>query len=79
MAGSPTPNIPVLQNSGQARQITRLSGDLFHIAAEFLGDATQWNIIAALNGRRDPFFVGQTVITLPPVNPSAGNGGLLGV
>ena len=27
---------------------------LFHVAAAQLGDATQWNRIAVLNGRTDP-------------------------
>jgi hypothetical protein len=53
-------------------------GNLFRIAAEQLGDATQWNRIAAANGLWDPFLVGVVTLTIPPVDPNAGNGGILG-
>lgn len=63
-----------------ARVITVAGGNLFQIAAEYLGDATQWNRIAQLNKLWDPFLPADiTTLTLPPVNPKAGNGGILGV
>jgi hypothetical protein len=57
--------------------ITVAGGNLFRIAAEQLGDATQWNRIAELNGLYDPFLQGITTLTIPPVNSNAGNGGIL--
>lgn len=54
--------------------ITVAGGNLFHIAASRLGDATQWIRIAQLNRLEDPMLTGVTVLTLPPMNPSAGGG-----
>jgi nucleoid-associated protein YgaU len=53
-------------------------GNLFAIAAQFLGDSSQWNRIAALNGLTDPMLSGVTTLKIPPVNKAAGNGGILG-
>lgn len=53
-------------------------GNLFAIAAQFLGDASQWNRIATLNGLTDPMLSGVTTLKIPPVNKAAGNGGILG-
>jgi len=61
-----------------AQIITVPPGNLFEIAAQYLGDGTQWNRIAKLNGMTDPFFFTITTLKLPPVNPAAGNGGILG-
>ena len=54
--------------------ISVVGGDLFHIALQQLGDATQWNIIAGLNSLTDPFLSGPMTLTLPPLNPNAGGG-----
>ena len=51
-------------------------GNLFQIAAQYLGDATQWNRIAQLNGLSDPVVVGAVTLKIPPVG--VGNGGVLG-
>lgn len=64
-----TPTVQTIQVAG---------GNLFAIAAQYLGDAMQWNRIAALNGLTDPMLTGLTTLKLPPVNKSAGNGGILG-
>lgn len=53
-------------------------GTLFSVAAQYLGDASQWNRVAALNGLTDPWLTGLTTLKIPPVNPSAANGGILG-
>ena len=53
-------------------------GNLFALAAQYLGDATQWNRIAALNGLTDPMITGTITLLMPPVNANAGNGGILG-
>ena len=50
---------------------------LFHVAAQELGDATQWNRIAALNGLTDPMLLGVAELLLPPYDASA-TGGLAG-
>ena len=60
------------------RTITVVSTNLFAVAAAQLGDATQWNAIAALNGMVDPFFTGSLTLIIPPPDPSGGNGGILG-
>ncbi len=50
---------------------------LFHVAAQELGDATQWNRIAALNGLDDPMLVGVVELLMPSYDVSA-TGGLPG-
>ena len=49
-------------------------GNLFRIAAEQLGDATQWLRIAELNGLSDPFLSGLVTLRLPEIDPNAGGG-----
>lgn len=51
-----------------------VGGDLFRIAMQQLGDATQWNRIAALNGLTDPVLRGLTTLQIPAMDPSAGGG-----
>jgi hypothetical protein len=59
--------------------ISLSSANLFQLAAQYLGDATQWNRIASLNGFTDFLVTGLTSpILIPPVDANAGNGGLLG-
>ncbi len=47
---------------------------LFHVAAQELGDATQWNRIAVLNGLSDPVLQGVVELLLPPYDLSATGG-----
>jgi hypothetical protein len=56
------------------RTITVAGGDLFRIAAQELGDATQWIRIAQLNGISDPMLEGVVTLTIPDVDPNAGGG-----
>lgn len=56
------------------RTITVVGGNLFRIAAEQLGDATQWIRIAQLNGLSDPMLVGVVTLLIPDRDPSAGGG-----
>ena len=56
------------------RNLVVVGGDLFRIALGQLGDATQWNRIAALNGLKDPFLQGVIALKLPVVDPAAGGG-----
>jgi hypothetical protein len=51
-----------------------VGGDLFRIALQQLGDATQWNRIAALNGLSDPVLQGLVTLILPAVDMTAGGG-----
>ena len=55
-------------------QVTVVGGDLFRLALAYLGDATQWNRIAALNGLDDPILSGLQTLSIPPVDPLAGAG-----
>jgi hypothetical protein len=54
--------------------ITIAGGNLFQIAAQQLGDATQWIRIAQLNNLTDPMLSGVTTLQIPAVDPSAGGG-----
>lgn len=56
------------------RIITVAGGDLFRLALEQLGDATQWNRIAVLNGLDDPVLVGLQTLQLPGQDSGAGGG-----
>lgn len=47
---------------------------LFHVAAQQLGDATQWNRIAALNGLTDPAITYTKALEMPGIDPMAGGG-----
>ena len=49
-------------------------GDLFRVAAAYLGDATQWVRIAQLNGMSDPWLAGPVTLRIPDRNPAAGGG-----
>jgi hypothetical protein len=56
------------------RIITVVGGNLFRIAAEQLGDATQWLRIAQLNALSDPNIAGVVTLLIPDVDPNAGGG-----
>jgi hypothetical protein len=56
------------------RTITIAGGNLFRIAADQLGDATQWIRIAELNGLSDPMISGVVTLLLPDPDPGAGGG-----
>lgn len=52
-------------------------GNLFQIAAQRLGDATQWIRIAQLNGLSDPMLTAgpsPLVLLIPAIDPNAGGG-----
>jgi len=54
--------------------VTVAGGDLFRLALAHLGDATQWNRIAKINGLSDPVLAGLVTLKLPTVDPAAGGG-----
>lgn len=56
------------------KTMTVAGGNLFRLAAEELGDATQWIRIAQMNGLRDPVLVGVTSLAIPDKDVSAGGG-----
>jgi hypothetical protein len=56
------------------RTITVAGGDLFHLAAEYLGDATQWNRLAQVNGLTDPVLSGLATLLVPDVDAAEGGG-----
>lgn len=59
------------------RIVTVAGGNLFAVAAQYLGDATKWYQIAVINGLTDPMLTGPLTLTIPPSGlPS--NGGILG-
>ena len=57
-----------------SKYITVTSGNLFQIAAEYLGDATQWIRIAQLNGINDPFIRTLIILNLPTMDQTMGGG-----
>jgi hypothetical protein len=64
-----------------AKTLTVTGGDLYHLALQELGDATQWNRIAQANASNggppmDPFLSGLVVLKVPSVNPAI-TGGIL--
>lgn len=62
------------------KQIVLPNGNAFEVAANYLGDATQVDIIMAANPQLngDPWFTGQTTINIPAANPGQGTGGIIG-
>jgi hypothetical protein len=58
------------------RTIQVTGGNLYQIALQQLGDATQWARIAQQNNLLDPFLLGITTLKIPAVNPSL-TGGIL--
>ena len=59
------------------RMIRVANTTLFHVAAQELGDATQWNRIASLNAMNDPLVSGVAELLLPPYDLGS-TGGLPG-
>jgi len=56
------------------RSITVAGGNLFQIAAQQLGNATQWIRIAQLNNLSDPMLCGVMTLLLPDVDSNACGG-----
>jgi hypothetical protein len=59
-------------------QMTVVGGDLYRLAAQNYGDATQWYRIAASNGLYDPVVPGPIVLVVPNPSMQPTNGGVLG-
>jgi hypothetical protein len=58
----------------ELKKIMVAGGNLFRIAAEELGDATQWLRIAQLNGLNDPMLSGVVSLLIPDQETNAGGG-----
>ncbi len=56
------------------RTIVVAGTNLFVLAAQELGDATQWYRIASLNNITDPLIFGLTTLLLPSLDASATGG-----
>ncbi len=56
------------------RRLTVAGGNLFAVAAQQLGDATQWIRIAQANDLNDPIIVGVVTLTIPQPDPGATGG-----
>jgi hypothetical protein len=67
-------NVSAVGSSGAA--ITVAGADLFRLAKDVYGDASEWSTIAAANGFSDPVISGITKLVLPPT--PTGAGGVLG-
>ncbi len=52
------------------RTILVAGTDLFTVASQELGDATQWFRIAVLNGLTDPMVFGLTTLQIPDLDVS---------
>jgi hypothetical protein len=65
------------------KTVSASSFNLFVLASQLLGDATQWNRIAQTNavpGALPDFMVfGPITLKVPPVDKTAGNGGILNI
>ena len=56
------------------RTILVAGTNLFMVAAQELGDATQWFRIAAVNGLTDPMLFGLVTLQIPNVDASQTGG-----
>jgi hypothetical protein len=62
------------------KKITVTGGDLYHVALQQLGDATQFSRIIQANANpnggppMDPVLVGVVTLNIPAVNPSLTGG-----
>jgi hypothetical protein len=66
-------NLPLISTPTSAQTITVGGGDLYTIASQQYGDATQWTQIADANPQLggDPQITGVQTLTIPPAPPSA--------
>lgn len=65
--------------STNKKTITVVGGNLFKIAQEQYGDATQWAAIADANGLTDPQLSGMQTLIIPSASMAANYaGGILG-
>jgi len=58
----------------QSLTFTGADVSLFHLAARFYGDASQWLTIARANNLSDPFITGIVTLTIPDADTTASGG-----
>ena len=56
----------------EMQHVTVASLTLFDVAAHYLGDATLWTQIAALNGIADPWLQGLVSLDVPDASAAVG-------
>jgi hypothetical protein len=56
------------------RTVTVAGANLYALALQYLGDATQWNRIAQVNGLIDPMVTGTATLKIPAIDANAGGG-----
>jgi hypothetical protein len=56
------------------RQVSVTGGDLYSLAAQYLGDPMAWPALAAANGLSDPQLSGLTTLIIPPISTTPGTG-----
>lgn len=56
--------------------ITTAGGNLFALAAQYLGSAEQWLRIAQLNNLTDPMLTGVLTLKIPDPDPTYSGGGV---
>jgi hypothetical protein len=69
-------NINLINSVPNAKLITVIGGNLFQIASQYYGDASQWPLIAQANQLTDPMLVGINSLLVPPLN-NQDTGGIL--
>ncbi len=61
-------NVLLVNTPPNALSITVVGGNLFALAAQYYGDASQWALIAQANNLTDPMIVGEQTLLIPPLN-----------
>lgn len=61
-------NLALINTPPNALTITVVGGNLFALAAQYYGDASQWALIAQANNLIDPMIVGVMTLLIPPLN-----------
>jgi len=69
-------NLGIINAPPNAITITVMNTNLFKLAAEYYGDATQWPIIANANNLTDPMINSSRTLFIPPWNQQD-TGGIL--
>lgn len=61
-------NLLLINSVPNARIVNIIGGNLYQLASQYYGDASQWVIIAEANNIVDPMLVGVNSILIPPLN-----------
>lgn len=69
-------NLALINSAPNAQVITVIGGNLFALAAQYYGDASQWALIAQANNLTDPNLSGVNTLLIPPLN-NQDTGGIL--